>query len=70
MGAMGGLGRVKITTALCWHVGIITFNSDYAFTVTNVVIHGIPYLVLVYWYGWMRARSGTQPTNRLRTIGG
>ena len=31
-------------------LGIITFNSDYAFTVTNVIIHGVPYLALVFWY--------------------
>ncbi len=45
-----GKDVVVATTALCWHIGIITFNSDYAFTVTNVIIHGIPYMVLVYWY--------------------
>jgi hypothetical protein len=45
-----GKDLVVATTAVCWHVGIITFNSDYAFTVTNVIIHGIPYMVLVYWY--------------------
>ncbi len=45
-----GKDVVVITTAICWYVGIITFNSDYAFTVTNVIIHGVPYMVLVYWY--------------------
>jgi hypothetical protein len=45
-----GKDIVVATTAICWHIGIITFNSDYAFTVTNVIIHGIPYLVLIYWY--------------------
>lgn len=38
------------TTAACWYVGIVATNSDYAFTVTNVGIHGIPYLVLVFYY--------------------
>ncbi|HSP61589.1 MAG TPA: hypothetical protein VLQ90_01255, partial [Pyrinomonadaceae bacterium] len=33
-----GKDIVVITTALCWYTGIITFNSDYAFTVTNVII--------------------------------
>ncbi len=47
-----GKDIVVFTTALCWHVGIITLNSDYAFTVTNVIIHGVPYMVLVYWYRW------------------
>ena len=37
------------TTAVCWYVGIISLDSDYAFTVTNVITHGVPYLVLVYW---------------------
>lgn len=45
-----GKDVVVASTAVCWHVGIITFNSDYSFTVTNVIIHGVPYLVLVYWY--------------------
>jgi len=49
-----GKDIVVITTALCWYTGIITFNSDYAFTVTNVIIHGVPYLALVYW--WARLR--------------
>lgn len=44
------------TTALCWNLGIITFSSDYAFTVTNVLIHGIPYAVLVYRYARARGR--------------
>jgi hypothetical protein len=42
------------TTALCWYVGIVAFNSDYAFTVTNVIIHGVPYFALIYWYGRRR----------------
>ena len=49
-----GKDIVVATTALCWYVGIVAFNSDYAFTVTNVIIHGVPYLALIYWYG--RAR--------------
>jgi hypothetical protein len=53
-----GKDLVVFTTALCWYVGIVAINSDYAFLVTNVVIHGIPYLVIVYWYGFVR---GTRP---------
>ena len=37
-------------TALSWWTGIITFNSDMAFTITNVVSHGIPYMALVWLY--------------------
>lgn len=49
-----GKDIVVLTTAVCWYVGIVAFNSDYAFTVTNVIIHGVPYFVLVFVY-W-RAR--------------
>jgi hypothetical protein len=38
-----GKDIVVATTAVCWYVGIVAFNSDYAFTVTNVIIHGVPY---------------------------
>lgn len=37
-------------TAISWWTGIITFNSDMAFTITNVVSHGIPYMALVWLY--------------------
>lgn len=50
-----GKDIVVVTTILCWRLGIITFNSDYAFTVTNVIIHGVPYFALIYWY--MRAQG-------------
>ncbi|MEO8798765.1 MAG: hypothetical protein ABI551_12835, partial [Polyangiaceae bacterium] len=36
------------TTAAAWLVGIVLLGSDYAFTVTNVLMHGIPYFVLVF----------------------
>jgi hypothetical protein len=49
-----GKDIVVLTTAVCWYVGIVGFNSDYAFTVTNVIIHGVPYLALVYWYARLR----------------
>ena len=57
-----GKDIVVATTAFCWHVGIITFNSDYAFTVTNVVIHGVPYFVIVFW-SWSR---GSKPDDGQR----
>jgi len=50
---------VVLTTWACWWAGIMAFDSDYAFTVTNVLIHGIPYLVLTYRYG--RARGEQAP---------
>lgn len=56
-----GKDVVVATTALCWYVGIVWFNSDYAFTVTNVLIHGIPYFVLVYWYRFERPSGNLPP---------
>jgi len=48
-------------TALSWWVGIITVNSDMAFTITNVVSHGIPYMALVWLY---HGRNQTKQTNQ------
>jgi hypothetical protein len=39
-----------LTTAGNWYLGIVYFNSDFAFSLTNVVAHGIPYLVLLFYY--------------------
>jgi len=55
----GKLGIVA-STAATWYVGIVAFNSDFAFTVTNVVAHGLPYLALVWLYGrrkWTAPKS-------------
>lgn len=35
-------------TALSWWIGIVTLNSDMAFTMTNVVSHGVPYMALIW----------------------
>lgn len=42
---------VVATTALCWGMGIILTNTDWSFTVTNVLIHGVPYMAFVWHYG-------------------
>ncbi|MCC9654271.1 hypothetical protein [Rhodopirellula halodulae] len=60
-----GKDLVVLTTAVCWYVGIITFNSDYAFTVTNVIIHGVPYMVLIYWYRWCREVAENEKSHSL-----
>ncbi len=39
-----------LTTALNWWFGIVYFNSDLIFSISNVVAHGIPYIALVYYY--------------------
>lgn len=52
-----GKDIVVATTAVCWYVGIVFFNSDYAFTVTNVIIHGVPYFALIYVYARARREA-------------
>ena len=53
-----GKDIVVATTAVCWYIGIVYFNSDYAFTVTNVIIHGVPYFALIYVYAKFRRETG------------
>lgn len=45
-------------TLLSWYFGIVYFNGDLAFTLLNVVSHGIPYMALVWIYGKKQAGSG------------
>jgi hypothetical protein len=52
-----GKDIIVLTTAVCWYVGIVFFNSDYAFTVTNVIIHGVPYFALIYFYAKSRREN-------------
>lgn len=45
-----GKNLLMLSTALVWHVGIVRYDSDFAFTVTNVIAHGVPYVALVWIY--------------------
>ena len=38
-------------TAVSWFVGIVAFDNDLAFTATNIIAHGIPYMALIWVYG-------------------
>ncbi len=40
-----------LVPAINWHLGIVWFNDDRVFTITNVFGHGIPYLALVWLAG-------------------
>jgi hypothetical protein len=53
------------TTWLTWYLGIVVLDSDYAFTVTNVLVHGIPYLALVWRYGRGRFRGTSGALGRV-----
>jgi hypothetical protein len=48
---------VVATTAALWYNGIVANNSDYAFTISNVFSHGIPYMVLVFFYARAASRE-------------
>ncbi len=54
-----GKDIIVLTTAGCWYVGIVALNSDYAFTVTNVIIHGVPYFALIYFYAKSRRETAS-----------
>jgi hypothetical protein len=60
-------GKVLLvaTTAAAWGLGIVAFDGDYAFTVTNVLVHGIPYFALTYRWGRMRAADGAPVLRRV-----
>lgn len=59
-----------LTPALCWNLGIVWTNDDRVFTVTNVFLHGVPYLALVWvaggrqrWAEWIGDdRRGVGPS--------
>ncbi len=48
---------ILLGTALSWYVGIVQSSGDLAFTVTNVVAHGVPYMALVWMYQRRQARA-------------
>jgi len=50
-------GLIIGKTALIWYVGIVYCNSDFDFTLTNVLAHGIPYLALTWGYARERERD-------------
>jgi hypothetical protein len=68
----GKIGIVA-STAATWYIGIVALNSDFAFTVTNVVAHGVPYMALVWLYGrrkWAGEGSWRTAVHRPALAGG
>lgn len=53
-------------TALSWYFGIVYFNGDLTFTLTNVVSHGVPYFALI----WDRTAALAKTRARKRLFGG
>lgn len=52
---------IVIGTAMSWYFGIVHFNGDMAFTITNVISHGIPYMALVWAYGELQKTKDNSP---------
>jgi hypothetical protein len=57
------LGKLALvaTTAVTWYVGIVGSTGDFDFTVTNVLTHGVPYMVLAFTYGRAAALGARPP---------
>ena len=55
-----GVDRARLligaSTWLAWYGGIVILSSDLAFTASNVLAHGVPYLAVVHRYGGARWR--------------
>jgi len=65
-----GLNRGKLlvgaSTWLAWYGGIVLLSSDLAFTASNVLAHGVPYLAVVHRYCGARwDASSASPLSRL-----
>ncbi|MFN7955009.1 MAG: hypothetical protein U0610_25000 [bacterium] len=50
-----------VTTAATWWAGIVLWESDFAFTAANVLVHGIPYMAISHRYGVIRWASSVKP---------
>ena len=53
-----GKGLWIVGTWINWYLGIVYFDSDLVFTLTNVVAHGAPYYGLIGLYGYRKLKSG------------
>jgi len=55
-------------TLLSWYFGIVYFNGDLAFTLLNVVTHGVPYMALIWLFGQKNYQKAGRGTAFLRLI--
>jgi hypothetical protein len=63
-----GKHLLVVGTAATWYVGIVVCDDDAAFTLTNVLSHGIPYAVLVFSYA--RFTAPREPGVAARVLAG
>lgn len=52
-----------VGTLFAWWSGIVFYQSDWSFTITNVVAHGIPYYALIYVSHLKKREQLTWPTS-------
>ena len=45
-----------LTSILTWYGGIVYYNSDLVFTISNVIAHGIPYVTLIIYYCYEKSK--------------
>jgi hypothetical protein len=57
---------VVVSTAAVWFFGIVAVDQDYTFTVTNVIVHAVPYLALLWAYA--RARAEERPRSLVARV--
>jgi hypothetical protein len=63
-----GKGQLLASTWVCWFGGIVIAEDDFAFTVMNVTLHGVPYVALLWRYTRARTQEGSYgPVGRLIT---
>jgi hypothetical protein len=63
-----GKHLLLLGTAATWYAGIVLYDDDVAFTLTNVLAHGIPYAALVFSYA--RHARAHEPGPATRLLGG
>ena len=55
-------------TVASWYFGIVYFNGDMAFTLLNVVSHGVPYMALVWIFGKRNALKDEQAGRFVKAV--
>lgn len=59
---------IYLGTLLVWYLGIVHFDNDFIFTITNVIAHGVPYLALIWTYKSHNQDSYLQPWIRRQSL--
>ncbi|RKI09337.1 hypothetical protein D7Y15_24135 [Corallococcus sp. AB030] len=57
-GVQAGKMLLVVATWVAWFGGIVLARDDFAFTVMNVVLHGVPYFALLFRYARGRHAEG------------